>query len=349
MIPLAVLGGTLVGFPALGGPLGLFLTAFDVTSPALQSTRRLAKRFFKVINPVWYSIHRFLEEMSIPQENSFNLGDKPSGGAIAQCMRAMYYRNCTKPADESLVLSSLLSSRPESAAKLDAVEPSQRMKVLFQKLSQVPVELLFVDQARYEELGSRWIPKSFLAVNAHPDSKPIRRTEKIRSKSLVLTRKQSLLCNVKDRGLEVGLDGLRFHPQPCSIRAPFRFRSKEAYFQVHVRRPGTGERPVPFGEAEWVLIPEPSFIIMPLRCEAILVKVLKKFPLRSGGVTEFAALATMYQRESSAYQNSPLPSVDLRPHAKQRLFTRDAIDDISQVVQKMSIEAIKPDDMWIVG
>ena len=325
---------------------GLAGSAFDVTSPKFQSMKRLGKRLFKVINPVWYSIYRFLQELSIGWNSSLTGG--VSGGPLARCMRAMYHRNCTKSADESLVLASLLSSTPGIPATLTKVEDEQRMQVLLQKLSQVPIEILFVDQQRYEDRGCRWMPKSLLGVNA-PGSRPIRRPEKIRTRNLTIKRKDNLICTATAEGLEFCLDGLRMHPQPCSVKVPFRFSFKDAFFSVELKRPGTTTFITELPEATWVMIPELSFISFPWQCQAILVKVVRSFPARPGGQTELCALATIKKLTSEEFEESKYPIADFRLHEKQRIFTRAWTTDFVGVVSKLSIEQIKSDDKWIVG
>ena len=119
------------------------------------------QRLHKVVNQVWHSVHAFLEEMTVDWS-----GDAESS-ALIRCMRGLYYRNCSDPADEPLVLASLLSRDAGFAARLKSTAKTaeDRYKEIFTKFDYVPRDILFLDQARHEAYGCRWIPKSLLAVN----------------------------------------------------------------------------------------------------------------------------------------------------------------------------------------
>lgn len=226
---------------------------FGFSSPKAKVFAKVDKRLYRVINQVWCSIHNFLEEFTIDWSGGF----KP--GALMRCMRGMYYRNCSNPADEPLVLSSLLSSLAGSAAELQSksMTKEDRYKTLFKKLQYVPRDVLFVDQVRCQDYGCRWIPTSLLAVN-NSLGKPVERSEHARSAypisafpytrmgiavvhifphgaGLILVpatsiyglhrmRKNGPMCGQEKRGLVTRLTGLRILPRPTELTAPFCFK-----------------------------------------------------------------------------------------------------------------------------
>ena len=326
----------------IGDPLNS-TTKIDISRPLAQAKDHLDNQLFKAVNPVWYTIHSFLEDMSLDWSDSGLKGE-----ALARCMRGVYYRNCTKKEDEGLVLTSLLSSKPGSAAAIAKSKKEDRLKDLFNQLTDVPVEVLFIDQERYIDQGSRWIPKTMLSVNA-PSSRPIHRSERLQKRSMVASRKANVICKHVEGGIEIGLDGLRIHPSPRALSAPFRFEHQNAYFRVDLRQPGTASEITSCEEGKWVLIPEVMFATKSLECQAVLVKVLNWYPNRPGGETQFSALAILTLMTPEDWSASSLPEVEVRLYEKQKLNSRQAWKDFGNTMKKFAQDSTHKNDKWIVG
>ena len=148
-------------------------TEVDISNPQRQAKRVLDKRLFKAINPVWYNIRGFLEDMSLDWS-----GSELKGGALGRCVRGMYYRSCTKKEDEGRVLTSLLSAKPGSAAAVSNLEKENRLRDVFLQLEVIPVEVPFTGQQRYNEPGHGWMPRSLLSINPF-NAKPLHRAERL--------------------------------------------------------------------------------------------------------------------------------------------------------------------------
>ena len=274
--------------------------------PLKRAKRVLDPKAFKVMNPVWRNIRAFLMDMSLTWS-----GSGLTGGALGRCIRAMYYRNCSKKADESLVLTSLLSAKPGSAAAISTTKEEDRLREVLSQLDIVPVELIFADSYRYEEPGCRWMPKSFLSVNA-PRTRLPKHYEPIHHNKWNNnrgTRKEQLNGRRERDGLAIGLNGLEIQPLPCALSAPFRFEHQGTCYRVELRRPGSGESISNRETAEWVIIPENEFAAEPLQCRAILVKKLKALPRQKGAVTEFSALARLVKMTPEQWSTSSLSVV----------------------------------------
>ena len=316
---------------------------FEGSSPYLQAVIHADKRLFKVTNQVWHSILSFLQEMTVDWSGGLK------GEPLARCMRAMYYRNCSHPEDEPLVLTSLLSWRPGSAANLtkdeasmgDPVQKQDRYKRLFRELKYVPLDMLFLDQRRYEDYGSGWIPKSLLSTNT-AFGKPIARTEHIPKayniNNLFRVRKASPMCEISEHGLVTGLDGLQISPRPTALKAPFWIEHDGKRWEVHLHHPGTDQELFDFVEADWVLIPEQAIAVKSDSCQAILAQVLERHKHRSGGRTRFAALATLMQFREPDHLT---PSVS---HGKDETFhSRRKVN----IVRKSKMAVLN--ENWIIG
>jgi hypothetical protein len=85
---------------------------------------------------------------------------------LLACMKNIMFRTCSKIEDESLVFASISKCKTAAPSKLILVEPLERYRTLFTSLNSVPVGIVFLDQKRYEDYGSRWIPKSLLSQNS---------------------------------------------------------------------------------------------------------------------------------------------------------------------------------------
>ena len=309
-------------------------------SPYLMAITMIDKRLFKITNPVWYSVFTFLEEMTVDWSGGLN------GEALARCMRGMYYRNISKPIDEPLVLSSMLSARAGSATRLsrESTRPEDRYKVLFKKLRYLPREILFVDQPRYQEDGCRWIPKSLLRVNAvgSVNKVPVERRTNFEQWMIMSANpwkwyKLGYMCDQEEDGLATGLFGLRIQPIPTALTAPFTLEFPDMTpwealkmgfgtklstspkrlgkkYTVHLRRPGGGtEELTSAQEAQWVLLLDKTSSTRPSSIKALLVAVKEMYSHRPGGVTRFESLAVLRRVDvEEEEQANELPKVEVQ-------------------------------------
>ena len=325
-----------------------------MTSPMIQAMLHADKRLFKVVNQIWHSILSFLQEMTVDWSGGLK------GEPLARCMRAMYYRNCSNKEDEPLVLTSLLSWQAGSAAKLteneakesEASKKEDRYKTLFHEFKYVPLDILFVDQTRYDEYGSRWVPTSLLSINTAL-GKPIARTEHIPKayniNNMFRVRKFSPMCEREEHGIVTALKGLRVLPRPSALKAPFQFQHKDKRWEVHLHHPGTEEEISDFGEGDWVLIPEQSFEGKPLSCQAILVEVIEWHKHRPGGRTKFAALARLMLVSRQDDGPSSLPCVEVESRNPNPKMTLSDLKDYKRTMELVAKKSPKLYDKWVVG
>ena len=84
---------------------------------------------------------------------------------LGEILKSMITRTTSKVEDESLVFASASSRLPGSTQSLLKVDASERYRAFFKPrygYQNIPSYLIFFDQRRYEEDGSRWIPRSLL-------------------------------------------------------------------------------------------------------------------------------------------------------------------------------------------
>jgi hypothetical protein len=110
----------------------------------------------------WPRISSFFKEMHVLYHwEGFN-----NGTYLRKAIRSVMTRTTSKLEDESLVFTGITTLLTGSKGKLHGVEPDERFRKFFQPrwgYGIVPSEIIFLDQRRYNEEGSRWIPKSFLS------------------------------------------------------------------------------------------------------------------------------------------------------------------------------------------
>ena len=327
-------------------------TGYSVSSNAAypRLSAMFDKSLYQSLYPVWHSIVKFLEDMSLEWSGDLK------GEALAHCMRGMFYRNCSKPEDEALVLASTLSKGAGSAAKYTraAATPEDRYRLLFQDLNKVPREILFVDQKRYLQPGCGWIPKSLLSVNA-ATAKPMNRRDQLSTWSkwiIRMNRKFSELCIPTPHGLEIGLDGVRLMPQPSTFSAPFCFSSGDAHWIVHLRRSGTGEDVHLLEQAEWVLIPDVDFATGTRQCRAVVVKVEEWYSHKKGAKTTFKALATLTRTALDEPITSALPRLVVEYPKRPRDWTnmtKEQAGNMKVPVATAMSDLYLHNEKWTVG
>jgi hypothetical protein len=134
----------------------------EFLDPALVDNYLLKETAYKPVNPVWPPIAAFFKEMTLGYHQPIG----SSAELQLPAMRCLMSRTCSQPADEALVFTALITKTSGSASRLLAVPPEDRYKALFHRLGDVPTDIIFIDQARYPDYGSRWIPRSMLSQSS---------------------------------------------------------------------------------------------------------------------------------------------------------------------------------------
>ena len=116
----------------------------------------------------WPIIATFFNQIDIM---SSRLGDYHYR-VIWDVVRSMMTRTTSKIEDESLVFASATSRLGGTTGALLDVHASERYRAFFKPrhgARNLPGHLIFLDQRRYDELGSRWIPRSLLTQEVASD------------------------------------------------------------------------------------------------------------------------------------------------------------------------------------
>ena len=138
----------------------------------------LRKNAHKALNCVWLRVSSFFKEMNITYSQP---DPKWLPGAqlnpwiqitVPRAIRTMMSRTTSKLEDEPLVFSSLTNWWSGSGVALVHTHPSERYRKFFTSFGFVPSQLIFLNQKRYKEDGSRWIPTSLLS-QASPNCAPL--------------------------------------------------------------------------------------------------------------------------------------------------------------------------------
>ena len=110
----------------------------------------------------WPVISSFFKDMNV----LYHWQGVNNNAYLSKVIRSVMNRTTSKTEDEGLVFSSVLTVRSGSGAKMENVDPEDRLRKALQPTfgySNVPGNIIFLDQQRYDQEGCRWIPKSFLS------------------------------------------------------------------------------------------------------------------------------------------------------------------------------------------
>lgn len=188
---------------------------------------------YKVMNPVWPRIARFFKETSITT-NATSIIYTESQDRLTTVMRAVRSRTTSKLRDEALVIAGLLSITAGSAEAVQLVPVEERLRWLMMNKNNfshyVPLGLIFLNNARYEEDGSRWLSKSLLSQNS-PNSRP-----------LSLNTEQGTVAYTSEKllGLKIILPAVSLKLSDASIAAPAVFRFTSVGHECGALRAYTG-------------------------------------------------------------------------------------------------------------
>jgi hypothetical protein len=248
-----------------------FLNAVLNDPPNCQSfISPLQSQAHKALSCAWPRISAFFKEMNITYQQP-----DPSWlpGAqlnpllqitVPRAIRTVMSRTTSKLDDECLVFSSLVHWWSGSAAKLVHTPAEERYKEFFTSFGVVPCQIIFLNQKRYEERGSRWIPRSLLS-QASPKCEPLAFEHKITDDEYSWPNSRGLSAEYPGFSLPRGL----FH----STR-PFRVCLAESLYTVRVYVAGTDEHPQGLASKENLAIILPRSIWKtPWKCVGVLVAI----------------------------------------------------------------------------
>jgi hypothetical protein len=137
-----------------------------------RSIDTLACFAHKALSCCWPRISSFFDELDIkhsqPDPQWFPGMQLVPGLTVLvpRALRTIAYRTTSRREDEGLILAGLTDWRASSTKHLIEVPARERMRVCFEQFAMVPSQLIFLDQKRYKDSGSRWIPKSLLAQSS---------------------------------------------------------------------------------------------------------------------------------------------------------------------------------------
>ncbi|OQN95520.1 hypothetical protein B0A48_18522 [Cryoendolithus antarcticus] len=292
------------------------ITVVKFGMPLKEAYFNIDKRLFKIVNQPWHSIRMFLEELTLEWTGG------AQGLALARCMRGMYYRNCSKQEDEPLVLASMLSWQPGSAAKLTECAAPDRYKTLFQGLKYVPQDILFIDHPRYKAPGARWIPTSLLTVNM-TFGKPISRTESEPIPTFAITNmfrahEKTTLLRVTKVGLQTTIFCRRLSPQGDTVKAPFQVDlSPNGQYQVTLHHPGIDINIHEIDESKNLALvtgSEQTAMLLRVRGTDALHGSLKTYTaavLKTRLVADFVSLVRITSTATAEFDASDMPEIQV--------------------------------------
>jgi hypothetical protein len=154
---------------------------------------------------------------------------------LNRAIRAVTTRTTSKLEDECLVFACLISRYgTDYTTKLISYDRKEQYRALFQPrhgVSILPSDIIFLDTRRYEEIGSRWIPRSFL-TQASSASSPYRG---------VLIPEDSSISSAVPSGMSVYFSSvlLDYQSMPNDPASKFIIQIGESMFQAIVWEAGT--------------------------------------------------------------------------------------------------------------
>ena len=223
----------------------------------------------RALNPMWENFDGYFTDI-----NRHALVG-PSGAMIlGRHMRSIMFRTCSKLEDGSLVFSSIAHFTAGATGALVHVPPDQRYKKVFESLSWIPSGIIFLDQRRYDEDGSRWIPRSLLSQSSQA-CRPVFRYEpqKVSSRNFGTGDIPGVAYREKE-GLRTKLNGFDLLPRPMTLPAKFRVVLHSTWYSAFVHRAGSTEPVSVTGDL--AIIPEHYIKYTPSSCYAVVVTVASR-------------------------------------------------------------------------
>ena len=223
------------------------------------------ERYTKVPNVCWPQITGQLQDMHVfDEEIPFD-----RGRLLQHISSAMIHRTTSKLVDETACMLSLMSTGWQlSVEDILQLPREEHYRKLFETIHHMPEAIVFYDQRRYEEYGSRWIPKSLLS-QSNPRCEPI--TWEARSRGMD-----------RKRGVSVEWPGLELLCRDDSQPLPQRFlvQVEDKLWRVNCFEAGTQSYPSGGIKGTMVLIIRTKeHLYRPnLSYEAALVSIINRNP-----------------------------------------------------------------------
>lgn len=176
-------------------------------------------------------------------------------------------RTTSKTGDEALVCATMFGV---SAGKIADVPPPERYRSLFRSNKYTPWRIIFLNQKRYEEYGSRWIPRS-LAAEASPDFRPLAQAigEQATYAIPPLWPRQ-----VSDEGLAIRPTAFLFKENHQTLTASCKMNVDGIWYTAFIHAAGSSDALDPIPQGELALLTDNAIFNHPTSCIAVLVSVL---------------------------------------------------------------------------
>lgn len=230
-------------------PKGHFLnTILDNPPNCLPPVGPLWRYAYKALSCTWPRISTFFKEMNLtyqPADPVWFPGAQLNPWiqiTVPRAIRTVMSRTTSKITDEALVFASLTHWWTGAVAQLVEVSKEERYRHYFQRFGAVPTQLIFLNQKRYDEYGSRWIPRSLLSQSC-PDCDPVDFEHKMMDDEFGWQNSQGLEAEYPGFALTSGHGGHWGHQQQSSLTQnlpqTFQTRLLGAAYTARVHDPGS--------------------------------------------------------------------------------------------------------------
>lgn len=181
-------------------------------------------------------------------------------------------RTLSKVSDEAIVSAAMFDKGSASPGKIAQTKPDERYRILFQNLGYIPWRMIFLNQKRYEEYGSRWIPRSLLSQNS-PSLKSIKNFQGPEDENPPLWPKQATKEGLGCMPLAMSIqDKLVLDPNGW-----FRVKLYEAWYRAFAHSAGSSEPLSPIPSGDLVLLFDRDLVAeAPKQLTAVLATVISR-------------------------------------------------------------------------
>ncbi|KAL7914497.1 hypothetical protein GGI35DRAFT_434509 [Trichoderma velutinum] len=290
----------------------------------------LARFAHKALSCCWPRISSFFGELNIrhsqPDPQWFPGMQLVPGVTILvpRALRTIAYRTTSRREDEGLILAGLTNWRANSAENLTEVLEEERMRACFEQFVIVPSQLIFLDQQRYEDSGSRWIPKSLLAQSTE-GTNPLPYEHAIISDEFSWPSPQGITAEYPSFRLTLPPGW-----SPSMGNQHVRLHLAGYIYKGFVHQAGLREAPVCLSSNLALIVPR-SIFSGPWKCVAAVVSIL---PRSHAGSSRYkSGLSTWCRNALADY------------HDKSRVLGRhEALLDLERVPEEQGVDEKLP---WV--
>ena len=133
------------------------LVRYPVRDAKAQKDPATLRTLFRIssLDPLGTDNFSFITEI----EDFASSAPKEDFRRLAAITLPLRWRRTSRPSDEPICLAGLLGRDPKELGHLSA---TQKMMKVIGGLDSVPTDILFVEAPRIQEVGSRWLPATFL-------------------------------------------------------------------------------------------------------------------------------------------------------------------------------------------